>query len=235
MAKKNGVRRKRKPKARGRRTLTKKQKEVVGDIVEKKLESSKETKYVNNYTTSGQGSLNNYDTLTPSSSGVDVANTRVLKKINLVIPEGDDYKSRDGDKVMLKTLQLRFRIKPEDGYDFVAAGSAPGSDWFSKPEFRGFIIRVDKSSNLGASDLDQCLRRPNENWMDTRQTQGRSMRKAFTVIHKFKLHVKYRHVMGIIDPGASSKEGWMVKIPEISHKTVIANVNKQLLFNSSGG
>lgn len=236
MAGKNGKAQRKRGRKRGKRkALTKKQKDVVETIVEEKLKEDKETKYVNNFTHAGQGTLNNYETLTEVSAGVDTAYSRVYKKLNVVIPEGDDYKSRDGDKVMLKSLQLRFRIKPQDAYDFIAAGSVISNDWFSKPEFRGYILRVDKASNLGPADLDQCLRRPTENWMDTRQTSGRSMRKAFTIVHKFKLDVKYRHVMSVIDPGASSKEGWMIKVPEITHKTIVANINKKLLFNASGG
>lgn len=229
MAGKNGKNSKRNgKKRRGKRTLTKRQKDVVEDIVEKKLVESKETKYVND-------GLNDYLTLTSLDPDVDTVNTRLYKKLPISILEGDDFGTRDGDKVMLKTLQLKFRVKPQDAFDYLPiSGGNPGTDWFSNAHFRGHILRVDKGSTLNAGDIDQCIRRPTENWMDTRQLPGRAKRKAFSIVHKFDFKVKYRDVTGL-DGSTVPPEMWLLRVPEITHKSIVANVNKRMLFNATSG
>lgn len=208
--------------------FSKRQLNKVEEVIDKRLEETKETKYVND-------GLNSYLTLTEASQEVDLANSRVFKKIPIVILEGDDYGTRNGDKVMLKTLQLRFRVKPQDAYDFVQLSqNTPAQDWFSQAHFKGHILRVDKHAVLTAGEVDECLRRPTENWMDTRQTAGRSMRKAFTVVHKFELPLKYRDVSGL-NSAVIPPEMWHLRIPQITHKSVIANINKKLLFNAVSG
>lgn len=218
----------------GRRGLNKAEQKQVVALAKQAVADVKETKYVNNFTLTGQGTLNDYETITETSPGVDLANSRMLHKLQVHIPKGDDYKSRDGDKVALKNIQLRFRVKPQDAYDFIAAGNAPGNDWFSKPEFVGHILRVDKTASLTAASIDQCIRRPGENWMDTRQTGGRQERKQFQIVHKFKLDCKYRHTVGL-DSSTIPPEMYMIKIPEITIQSVNMHVNKPMLFNDSSG
>lgn len=214
----------------GRKALTKKQQEVVGDIVERKLEVSKETKYVND-------GLNSYLTLTESSPDVDHVNSRLYTKIPIVILEGDDYKSRDGDKVMLKSLQIRFRIKPKEKTQSITLSQQVlSTDFFRNLTLAGHIIRVDKTAGLTAGQVDQCLRKSQENWMDTRQSSGRAARKAFTVVHKFSIPLNSRYVTGLDNMGQGIPPAmWMQKVPKIKHQLVNVNVNKKMLFNSTSG
>lgn len=198
----------------------------VESIAKSAIEDNKETKYVTDL-------LNSYTTIQESSSDVDAVNKRMLTKISLVIPEGDDYKSRDGDKVELRELYLRFRIQPADSHNMIPIGATnPGSDLFPKTTLCCHLLRIDKAVTIAAGDIDQCLKRPQELWFDDKQAAGKARRKLFTVVDSFKIPLNYRDIVGI-NSGTIPPEATLLRCPQMTFMTKRIKLNKVTQFNST--
>lgn len=212
-------------KKKTKRRMTKNLKHQVEAIAKQAVQEVRETKYISD-------SLNAYTTLTGASAGVDVPNSRMLYRLSLVIPNGDDYRSREGDKVLLKSLVLRLRIKPRYMYDVYPTGVIPGSQLFTKTTLRFHILRIDKTSQVSASEIDQCIRRPQEEWFDTKQAIGRSSRKQFTIIDKFEVPLEYRDVSGL-DSTTVPPETVILRLPKMSFVTKRIQLDKVTLFNAT--
>jgi hypothetical protein len=206
--------------------MSKRLERQVKAVAKEAVEEVRETKYVSDL-------LNGYTSYTPGSSDVDLVGHRMFTKIPLVVPAGDDYKSRDGDKIELKDLTLRFRVRPIDDYDMIAISSAtPGTNMFPKTVLKCHLLRVDKTASITAGEIDQCIRRPQELWVDNKQSVGKSSRKAFTIVGKFDIDLKYREIMGI-NSGTIPPEATLLRVPQLTFLTKRFKLDKVTQFNAS--
>ena len=222
-AKKNG---KRKTVRSGRMTkgLQKKVEEIARDAVVE----VKETKYVSDL-------LNSYTSLTTASPEVDATGHRMLWKIPLVIPEGDDYKSRDGDRIHLQSMVLRFRMKPVGTSAYVstlAPGNNPSQDYFPKTTLRMHVLRIDRGATITMGEIDECLRRPQELWSDTKQDIGRTQRRKFTLVHSFELSPEFRDTVSV-NPSTIPPEQCISRFPRITFSQKRIKLDKVTTFNAS--
>lgn len=217
MRKRNGKRK--------NRGMTKGLKNAVTKIAKEAVEEFKETKYISN-------ALDSYTNFTPSSTEVDVSGERFLYKIPLAIPNGDDYKSRDGDKVMLKTLILRMRGKPQFHDSQTPIGTNPGTANFQKQTVLFHVLRIDKNSVPSVADLDVCIRRPQEIWSDSRQSSGRAVRKSFTIVAKFELPLRYRDCCSL-NPETIPPEMCVMRYPQTTFLTKRIKLDKVTKFSGA--
>lgn len=206
--------------------MSKRLERQVRAVAKEAVEDIRETKYVSDL-------LNNYVTYNSASSEVDTGRKIILAKIPFVVPEGDDYKSRDGDKILATSLILRFRVKPLDYNDMIAIGQVdPGTSMFPKSVLNMHVLRVDKSVTLTGGDIDACIKRPQELWVDNRQASGKAVRKVFTIVGKFNVETRYRDIVGI-NGQTIPAEATLLRVPQITFLTKRFKLNKVTTFNSS--
>jgi len=188
----------------------------------------KETKYVSDL-------LNDYSVITTASPEVDTVNNRLFYKVPLQIAEGDDYKSRDGDKVRLMSLILRFRIKPVGTSAYVstlAPGNNPGVDYFPKTTLKMHLLRVDKNATITAGEIDSCIRRPMELWSDSKQDVGRAVRKKFQILSAFDLSPQFRDTVSV-NNGTIPPEQCISRFPKVTFSMKRFKIDKVTQFNAS--
>lgn len=197
----------------------------VADKVMDKLQTDKETKYLN-------PSLASFETITREDTRIDSLNQRGLIDITPQILEGDTYASRDGDTIQMMGLQIRMRVNSIiREFTHSQGGGAMAHSLLPQIKYVNcHLIRLDKTSAITAGELDYCIRRPQENWMDTRQTSERSHKKEFSVLKSFKIPVDYDNRVGV-DTSAGQ---WLItSFPKISYVNQICKLNKKTFFNAS--
>lgn len=231
MAYKKSKNYKKRPRRRRRRKVTKRMsksfKKSLNKIISQKIEKKAETKYLNTL-------LNESRTFTEYSAEVDQVNHRALIDITPTIVNGDSYFQREGDRVELKSLQLRMRVTPTivESVHAVSSGMPVHTPYPTDKYLQAYLIRVDKNSLLSAGNLDACIRRPGENPYDTKQESGREMRKHFQILNKFKIGLKYNVAVGL-DSSTVPSEMNIVQFPKQTLSNHKCYLNKKTYFNNA--
>lgn len=198
----------------------------IKDVVNKQLKSVAETKYINTI-------LANYSTLSSLSSGVDQANQRAIVNITPSIINGDEFDSRMGDRIHMLNYQIRFRVKPIQLSGTMPVGTTATTQYPTAVKYlNAHILRVNTGSSLTAGDLDYCIRRPVENWMDTRQTVQREKRKDFQIVKSFKIPIQYTHICKFNDQVIPPEYNFL-SYPKFTSTVVNCKIDKKTFFNDS--
>ena len=206
--------------------MTKALEKAVKEVVDDQIAVKAETKYLNT-------ALNANYSINVDDPRVDSTNNRVLIDITPEITPGDTYLNRIGDKVSMLYHQIRMRVHPEIESDIIPHGSAQPYSLFPETTYlNAHILRLDATSAMTAGDLDYCIRRPMENWMDTRQTSERAHRKEFTVLSSFKIPLKYDKVC-LLDSSTIPSEYNVTAFPKLSFVDHKLKMDKKMLFNAT--
>ena len=224
---KNGYKKKNGYKSKGGKLkVTKALENKLVKVVQDKIQKKAELKYTNT-------DLNTYSTLNSSSSDVDLSNKRAIIDVTPSITNGDNFDNREGDQIHLENMMVRFRI--------MSVGQEFSHEPTDTPIFNPYpqikhldchLIRLDKTSAITKGELDQCIRRPNENWMDTRQTSSRSSRKEFTILKSFKLPVEH-YFASLSDNTASVVKNQIIWYPKVAFSQLNCKLNKKTIFNNN--
>lgn len=223
------ARRKKKPRSKSKVTkkaLTNGAEKEVKSIVSDQLNKKAETKYLNDL-------LNEPTHYSHISPEVDQVNHRALFDITPTIMNGDGYFQREGDQIDLRNYQVRMRIHPYRTGTVWAQGVTPATNPYEETKYLTcYLLRVDATAVINAGQVDYCIRRPMENWMDTRQTQEREHKKAFTIVGKsFKIPIKYKYTIGL-DSSTVPAEYNVDNIPCLSYVNKTFKINKKTFFNT---
>lgn len=215
-------------KRRKRALVSKVFKKKLNILISKKISSVAETKYLN-------PRLSEYTTLTQTSVGVDGINNRALVDITPEIVNGDDYNQREGDMIQLMSLQTRFRCMPLIKYQTHQQGDPADLVRQLSPHIKYlqcYIIQLDKTSAMTAGELDHNIKRPLENWMDTRQSADRAHRKEFKILKTFKIPIQY-DTRCLLDSSVVPCEYNIVNFPKVTYYTCNLAINKKVVFNAT--
>lgn len=209
------------------KTLTPAVKKEISEQIDERIDQRAETKYSNVL-------LNESLEITKDSPDVDLVNYRALVDITPEIANGDAYYQREGDVIDLKQIKIRMRLHPEGHSYTFQQGFPPVNNPFPKiKNLKCYLLRIDRDTNLTAGQLDYCLRRPFENWMDTRQTDERKARKNFNVVGKpFLVPVSYKNLVGL-DSSTVPCEWNITNMPQMSFVDKTFHVNKKTIFNNT--
>lgn len=203
-------------------------KKEVTKLVVNSMENKAETKYIN-------PGLNSPTSYTSTSTEVDTINNRALIDITPTIGNGDTYENREGDRILGQYLQTRFRIKPKIYFQTLQHGSTvdPSREFEPPVKYiRCCILKVDKTSAITAGEVDECLRRPLENWMDTRQSASRDHRREFKCLAEFNIPLKYNTYVRL-DSSTVPAEWNNAMIPKTSYYESNLKIDQKLLFNNN--
>lgn len=207
--------------------LTKTFEKKLNSIISKKIDVKAETKYLNT-------SLNDYYGITSDSTEVDSVNNRMLLDITPTIVNGDNYNNREGDRVSMLYYQLRMRCLPHKIYQTLVHGTPTHPSHSITPGITyldAHILRVDATSAITAGELDDCIRRPMENWMDSRQVSNRQHRKEFTVLKSFKIPMKWDNIC-LLDSSTIPCEYNITNFPRMSYINCNLKIDKKTHFNA---
>jgi hypothetical protein len=191
------------------------------------IDGKAETKY-NNI------ELNSYLTWNKDSSQVDGNNNRALVDVTQTITNGDTYLNRDGDKIQMMYYQIRMRIHPEIKWHNLQVGyTSMAQNVFQKIKYINcHLLRIDRTSAITAGEIDQCIRRPMENWMDTRQDVSREHRKEFQIVKSFRIPVDYKNVVNL-DTTTTPQEFVIGNIPQLSYVNQTCKLDRKMIFNAA--
>lgn len=191
------------------------------------IDGKAETKY-NNI------ELNSYLTWNKDSSQVDGSNNRALVDVTQTITNGDTYLNRDGDKIQMMYYQIRMRIHPEIKWHNLQIGyTSMAQNVFQKIKYINcHLLRIDRTSAITAGEIDQCIRRPMENWMDTRQDVSREHRKEFQIVKSFRIPVDYKNVVNL-DTTTTPQEFVIGNIPQLSYVNQTCKLDRKMIFNAA--
>lgn len=208
------------------RKMTKALKKAVKEVVDDQIAVKAETKYLNT-------DLNAAMTIDVDDPRVDNTNNRALMDITPEILSGDLYLNRIGDKVSALYYQIRMRVHPVFRSEVVAHGSELATSLFPAINYlNAYLIKQDATSAMTAGDYDYCIRRPMENWMDTRQTSERAHRKEFQILGSFKIPLKYDNVC-LLDSSTIPCEYNITSFPKLSYVDHKLKIDKKMIFNAS--
>lgn len=208
-------------------TMSKPLESYIGNEIDKKIETKAETKYLNT-------ALGAYHSIDMNDPLVDSVNNRVLIDITPEVVAGDTYLNRIGDRVSMLYYQLRMRVHPELVANVYQHGQAtPSTSLFPQTTYlNAHLIQADATSAMTAGDYDYCIRRPMENWMDTKQTGARAHRKEFKVLKSFKIPLKFNNVC-LLDSSTIPCEYNVTSFPMISYVDQKLKIDRKTLFNAN--